>query len=97
MSDEHKTDHRVDLDAAEQYQRLFVKPMIDSLKAELETQLKPVLIMQQNQEQRVNALDGRIVKLESSNKKALIGWGVYATLAAGVWAWAWNRLKAHFS
>jgi hypothetical protein len=71
------------LEDAERYQRLFVKPLVDTL----ERQISPIV-------DRLNNLDGRVKTLETSQKKALVGWGVYATGAAAALTWAWGFIKA---
>lgn len=83
------------LEKAEQYQRLFVKPMIDALETKLETMLQPVLDDHKKLRGEVDGLSTRTSALEGSQKKALAGWGVFATALAGVMSYAWTWIKGH--
>lgn len=87
-----------DLDKAEQYQRLFVKPMVDALDtrmtqfmADIKIHIQPVIDGQTAQDNRLN-------ELEKNQKKALLGWSLYATAAAGLftYCYGWIKSKIHF-
>jgi hypothetical protein len=80
---------------AELYQRLFVKPMIDALDSrmkgfmeDVKGHVEPVIAGQALQ-------DRRLERLERDQKKALLGWSVYATAAAGLLAYGYSWIKNH--
>lgn len=80
---------------AETFQRLFVTPMIDALNTRMDafmedvkSHVKPVMESQGVQ-------DRRLEKLERDQKKALLGWSVYATAAAGIFAYGYSWIKSH--
>lgn len=76
------------LDAVEdvqRWQRLVVEPVVSEMEKRLEAMLQPLV-----------DLPARVVKLEGNQKKALLGWGVFATGTAGGMSYAWNWIKQHF-
>jgi hypothetical protein len=81
-----------DFEKAERFQRLFVTPLVDAVRVEMKAHLEPM-----NQTlTRIEAFEPRISKLERSQKKALAGLGIFATLIglgcrAG-WEWASDHL-----
>lgn len=62
---------KLDLDDGEQFQRVFVKPMIDAMKAEI----KPIISASRNHEKRLE-------RLENNQKKALLGFGAVSSVLA---------------
>jgi hypothetical protein len=86
------------LEKAERFQRLFVEPMVDALRAEMKSSLAPLVEANQRQDTAIAAHQTDIDTLKGSQKKALIGWGVYAslgTVAVGS-AWGWIKSKFHW-
>lgn len=79
---------------AERFQRLFVAPMVEAVRTEVNshmTEIKGLIAP-------AIALEGRVRKLEGNQKRALLGWSVYAT-AIGIActaAWRWIASKIHF-
>lgn len=69
---------------AERFQRLFVTPVVVAMEAKLEGILAPLVASQQAVVVRMETAEGRIGKLEASEKHALWGWGAYATVVAAV-------------
>lgn len=63
----------------ERFQRLFVKPMVETVKQEMRTtceQLKAEFAADRSEQEKLRTdVDG----LKSNQRKALIGWGVIAT------------------
>lgn len=90
------SEHQFDMEDAERYQRLFVAPMVEAVEKKLEAMLSPVIQASGQLRTDVDAATGRIVKLESTNKKALVGWGVFATGVAAAMSYGWNFIKSHF-
>ena len=66
---------------AEEFKTLIMDPMIAGIRAEL----KPVADL-------AKAHEARIARLESTNRKAMIGWG--AIMAAGTLVWNYATGKA---
>lgn len=56
---------------AERFKRLFVDPAVDALGQRMELHLKPLVT-------GVADHDKRLAELEKSQKKALVGYGVFA-------------------
>lgn len=85
--------------AAEQFQRLFVTPMIEMVKTEMNNHVAEIKSIAGDAIGQVKAMDARVTKLEGSQKRALLGWGVYAT-AIGIActaAWKWITSKIHIN
>lgn len=82
-----------DLERAERYQRLFVRPIVDQLKIELEAHIAPLVTAQQDQRTILSEHGRRIGRLEGSQKKALIGFGFYASIASIAVGAGWNWIK----
>lgn len=59
------------LEEAERFQRLFVLPVVEAVRVEMKSHLAPL-----------SGIADRVTALEGKQAKALLGWGVYATLAA---------------
>lgn len=90
-----------DFEEAERFQRLFVKPMVDALKAEMAQQLQPIVqgqrrLFVENGERKteISQHSERLHGLESKQRKALIGWGALSLLVATVVGSAWGWVKA---
>jgi hypothetical protein len=92
------------LENAKLYQQVLIEPVVAAVEAKLNAGLAA---MAKTQEEHLAAQDvkllvitdheKRLKTIEGSQKKALVGWGVYATglsLAIGV---ATNWLRSHFS
>ena len=92
-----------DFENAERFKRLFVDPAVDAMSAKVEAHLTPILAGQrklfaqmQQQTERDNKQDERITNLESSNKKAMVGWGVFATGLSIALSACWNWVSSLF-
>ena len=92
-SDEQPMDLPHTLADAERFQRLFVKPMVDAVRQELQ----PVIQGMADQALKDKEQDGKIQALESGQKKAMVGWGVIATglsiALVSCWEWAFKKVK----
>lgn len=70
-----------DLDDAEKFQKHFVTPLVEQIR----TELSPLVKASQDHE-------ARLVKLESNQKKALLGYaGIVAVVTGG-----WHYVKAKY-
>ncbi len=79
------------LETMQRYQESFVKPVVDALRLEIEGQLKPLLESQKSITGLLESHNTRIQRLEKDQKRALLGWSIYATgigLACTL-AWKW--------
>lgn len=81
---------------AEVFQRLFVKPMVDAVCDKVENQLKPVVDGMKAQADKDVEQDNRLAKLEGSQSKALLGWGVFATGLSIALSAGWNYVASWF-
>ncbi len=93
-----------DFAEAERFKRLFIDPSVEAMGQKIAAQLQPIISGQRKlfahiQEQTVKdtAQDERLATLEGSQKRAMVGWGVFATglsiaLSAG-WNWVSNKIK----
>lgn len=70
-----------DIEDAEKFQQHFVTPLVEQIRAEL----KPLVMTSQ-------AHEARLAKLESNQKKAMLGYaGIVALVTAG-----WHYAKAKY-
>lgn len=74
---------------------LLVKPAIEMLRVELKTHTDTIEKIVEGMNTRVGGVEQRTSSLESGQRKAMIGFGVYATaLATGVGVFTnWIRSK----
>lgn len=79
---------------AERFQRLFVKPMVDAVRVEVKSQLEPVVSFITTQQAKDQKQDERLTNLEGSQRKALVGWGVFATFLSIMLTAGWNKIKS---
>lgn len=88
----------LNLDDLEKLKTVLLEPMIESVRADLNTHLAPVIEMQKAQQSKLETHDNEIGGLKSYQKKALVGWGVFATGFGIAWgsAWGWIKGKFHF-
>lgn len=94
MSDKHDgIDVPDNFAEAERYQRLFVAPMIDAMRVEMRNSLSPVVEQQKEIKQVQAEQDLRMKKIEGSQTKALIGYGVFATGLSIALAATWDWIK----
>ena len=70
------------MDEGEQLKRIVVEPMIDGLRKEMQ----PIIKL-------LNAHDTRLDKLESTNKKAMVGWATIATVGTVGWNWLQAKVR----
>jgi hypothetical protein len=93
MSSTNFTDY---MEAAEKFQQHFVTPMVAAVEIKLTTLLQPVIDTQKALGEKVVGHDKAIANLQGSQKKALVGWGVFATGGAAAMSYAWVWIKKHF-
>lgn len=98
MSDEQ--DKPIDmpdtLAEAERFKRLFVDPAVTAMGREMKAQLDPVVSGQRKLFATQLAHDKRIHTLETGQKKALVGYAVYASGLSLVLAASWDWIKRKF-
>lgn len=79
----------INLDDAERIKQVLIDPTVAALKRELESQLAPLVIAKQDHEDR-------LANLESTNRKALVGFGLaslgISAIMTGVWEWAKSKV-----
>jgi hypothetical protein len=63
----------IKIDDIESFQKHFVSPMIDAMREEI----KPLV-------RDVSDLKDRVTHLESNQKRAMVGWGVFSAALASV-------------
>lgn len=93
-----------DFEEAERFKRLFIDPAVDAMGQKITAQLQPIVQGQrklfahiQEQTMKDAKQDERLGELEGSQKRAMVGWGVFATglsiaLSAG-WNWVSSKIK----
>lgn len=81
------------LNDAEQLKRLIVQPMIDAVNASMEGHMKAMDAKLEGLVTSVNDHKTRIEAIEAGRKKAMIGYGVYATGTSIAIGAGWNWLK----
>ena len=86
------------LDVAERYQRTFVKPLVDAVTNQIDTHLAELNQRLATVEAAVKTNSADITTLKANEKKALVGWSLYASGAALLFAagWSWFKSKIHF-
>lgn len=84
------------LEDAERFQRLLIEPMLRGMQEKLDTHHAEVTAQVASISAALLTQDQRIQKLESGQKKALIGWSAYATLCAAGLSYCWSWFKQHF-
>jgi hypothetical protein len=79
----------IDIKDIDEFNLHFVKPMVDAVRAEMQQTLTPLV-------SDVKTLKEKVGKLESNEKKAIVGWGVISvgTVAIMTYAKAW--ISQHF-
>jgi hypothetical protein len=86
------------LDRAEQFQRLFVAPMVDAVNANMKVHLDAMDGKLSGLVTTISSQETRIKTLESNQGKAMKGFAVYATgvglVTAACWAWIKKKLFA---
>lgn len=82
---------------AKLFRELFIDPAIEAIREEMRSHLGPIAETQKAVTAKVDGFDARMSRVEKDQKKALLGWGVYATaLAAGMtYAWKYISSKIH--
>lgn len=84
---------------AEQFQRLFVTPLVNAVKTEMANHVEKVTAIVTTATTKVDGMENRVTRLESSQKKALAGFALYATglsLLIGS-LWGWIKSKIHWN
>lgn len=87
----------LNLNDADKIKELIVQPMVDAVRAEMRTatdamrdQIQPLVALKQNHEDRLG-------KLENNQKRAMVGWGVFASgmalAATASWEWVKSKVK----
>lgn len=75
---------------------LIVQPALDLMKTELNQHAAKVEQAVNSALQTVGSFEGRVNRLEQTQKKALAGYAVFSTALAGVLAGGWSWIKNHF-
>ena len=75
----------IDIRDIDEFQSHFVKPMVDAVREEM----KPLVT-------DVTTLKEDVSKLKGNEKKALLGWGLYASGLAAVLAYGQTKIKSYF-
>lgn len=90
------------IENAELFTKHFVDPAVERMGNEIRSQLAPLVNEVENLKKQVGDHDlqtknqgERIGKLEGGQKKALVGWGVFATIGSIVVGAAWGWVKVH--
>lgn len=80
---------------AEHFQNVCVRPLIAAVETSLKSQIQPIVDAQVENKRRLDEHEMALNSLKAGNKKAMIGYGVYATVAAAAVgsAWGWIRTK----
>ncbi len=81
---------------AERFQRLFVMPMVDAIRVEVRNHLGPIIESNKVITAEQAAQAARLTNLEGSQKKALVGYGVFAAGLSVALAAAWDYVKGVF-
>ena len=84
------------LQDGELFTRVFTTPLVDAVRTEMQVHTKTMNDAVAGMQATVASFNGRLVKLERDQRKALVGWSLYASAAAGVFAYAWTWLRSHF-
>ena len=79
---------RSNLDREEQYQRLFVKPLVEAVRAEVKATVEPLV-------EKVNDTERRVASLEKNQLRALTGFAGVVLLVSTAWGLAldWVRKR----
>ncbi len=97
MPDTPQDPRRIDmpdtLEEAERFQRMFVQPVAETIRTEMRTLVTPLVDRVTAVENDNKSVKDRLNQLESSQSKALIGWGVFATGLSIVLSASWNWIK----
>lgn len=94
----------IDLKEAERIRDIIVQPMVDALKQQINTlstsidqKLQPLIDTNKSQDARLTDHDTSIAGLQKNQKRALVGWGVFATAVSmgltASWEWVKGRVK----
>lgn len=78
---------------AERFQRMFVKPMVDAVRAEVQSHLGPIAEAHKVIQAEQQTQAARLATLEGSQKKALVGYGVFAAGFSIALAASWDYVK----
>jgi hypothetical protein len=84
---------------AKVFQDLFITPLLKTQEESNQRHLDELKKIVAPVVEATQKFEGRLSKLEKDQKKALLGWGVYAT-AIGIGctaAWKWISSKIHFT
>jgi len=85
-------------------QELIVDPVVDAMnerlefhKLEIKELIQPIAQKQTTLENQQADVSKRLITLEGYKLKATVGWGMYATILAGILSVVGNYLKTKFS
>lgn len=78
---------------AERFQRLFVTPVVTQMKTEITALIQPVVDSHKSMQGKLIEQDKRITDLENGQRKALVGYGVFAAGLSVVVGASWDWLK----
>ena len=85
------------IDELEQFKRLVVDPVVDAVKTEMSSHVTQVEATLKNAASILKDHETRLGGLEQSQKRALVGWGVFAVGLSAAGTTFWNYLKSKFS
>jgi hypothetical protein len=81
---------------AERFQRLFVMPMVDAVRTEVASSIKPIADAHQLLVKQQAEHGDRITSLEGRQNKALVGYAVFASGLSVILATSWEYLRSIF-
>lgn len=84
------------LEDAERYQRLFVAPLVERVGAEVKLLCEGLQSKFTTIETEQKTVRKDVDDLKANQKKALVGWGVFATGIAMACTFCWNWVKDQF-
>lgn len=87
------------LQDAEQVKEVLLDPMREAMRSEFQTQLAPLVAAQKANAETIEQNTKDIQDLKDTQRKALLGFGIYASIAAVAVgsAWSWFTSKLHWS
>lgn len=91
MSDEPKLPDN--FEDAERFQRLFVQPLIQTVKTEMQSHAEAVQKTVDGFATKVSEHDKRLGTLEANQKKGMVGWGVLTLIVGTLVTTCWNWVK----
>jgi len=84
-----------ELERLDATRRLLIEPLIKTLETEIRSEIAPIVARLSDVDARVGRAEGRVTALESTNRKALVGFAVWASIFGLAWqgVYQWVRQK----